>query len=82
MKKMGKHIFVENYCIFCDKLRSSIHPEEKCEYPVIIKTDDFKRVSMLCENGYELKFVVPVFTFKYGGGYTTLYYFLVKKLNN
>ena len=73
-----EHIFGENTCIFCGRLKIPETNEKECEYPLIIKIDDFERVKMLCENGYELKFVIPIFEFKYEAGYTTLNYILAK----
>ena len=71
-----KHIFSENLCIFCGILNVPINVDKKCKHPSVITTISLKKVRLLCENGYKLKFVVPSYKFEYEHGDTTLYYIL------
>jgi len=82
-KKIEKkeHIFYEGFCIFCGKADTYENRKKGCIRPAIIKETKFDVVRILCENGYIVKFVVPVYEYRYESGKTTLVYILEKSKN-
>ena len=81
-KKIKKeHIFYEGFCILCGEEDTYKNREKGCIRPAIIEETRFDVVERLCENGYIVKFVVPVYKYQYGSGKTTLVYILEKSKN-